>query len=192
MIEIKLNERQLKKLEATLEGTKTKLPREAAIAINATTKKVRSEINKEIRKELATTKKAVDKALKLGDRATPASLQSSVTIKKLRRIPIKDFSARQNRRGVSYRISKTKGRNLAASAFQGPKPGVMKASWKGNAFKRQGKTRLPIVKLFGPSAWGVFVKNGKTSPMQKLAAKELQKQMDRRIRLQLLKKQGAI
>ena len=68
----------------------------------------------------------------------------------------------------------------------------MKASWRGNAFIRVGKTRLPIRKLLGPSPWGVFVVGKKIGPSAQQIEAELKKQIDRRIRFILLKQSGAI
>lgn len=192
MLQIEIPRDQIKRLEQAIAGTKKKLPKELAIAVNATAKKTKGAISKEIRNELATKKTAVDKTLKIKTKATASSLSSTVRVEETRRIPLRDFGARQTKRGVSYKISKTTGRKTVLGAFQGPKPGVMKASWKGNVFKRAGKARLPIVKLMGVSPWGVFVKKGLTQPSIAEATAELKKQIERRIRFINLKKSGDI
>ena len=58
-----------------------------------------------------------------------------------------------------------------------------------HVYKREGKKRLPIQKLHGPSPWGITVKN----KLDKLIAgrdvePELIKQIDRRIRAVNFKK----
>jgi len=74
----------------------------------------------------------------------------------------------------------------------GPRPGANKASWRGNAFKRVGKSRLPIQIQKGPSPWGVFVKREMTKQVEATANAELKKQVERRIRFINLKKTGAV
>lgn len=182
----------VKELQAALEGTSKKLPQELKIAVNATAKKTRTSMSREVRKELATKAKSVNKVINIVSKATAQNLTSTVRLSKTKRIPLRDFGARQVRKGVSYKISKTKGRQLAGSAFQGPRPGAIRAKWKGRVFKRVGKSRLPIVQLYGPSPWGVFVKRQLRSPVVHDSNTELAKQVQRRVRFNTLKKQGLI
>lgn len=60
------------------------------------------------------------------------------------RIPLKRFAARQTKKGATYRIQKTGGRKTVAGAF-------IVETMGGHVFRRKGKTRMPIAKLFGPS-----------------------------------------
>jgi hypothetical protein len=182
----------VKELKAAIDGTKKKLPRELKIAVNATAKKTRTMMSREVRKELATKAKAVNKTINIVSRATEISLSSTVRLSKTKRIPLRDFGARQTRQGVSYKISKSKGRGMVPGAFQGPKPGVMNTKWRGRVFKRVGKSRLPIAQLFGPSPWGIFVKRQLRTPVVRDGNAELSKQIQRRVRFNLLKRQGLI
>lgn len=96
-------------------------------------------------------------------------------LKKSGRVSLREFGARQTARGVSYRIGKSGKRGFIASAFQGPKPGMMFTKYEGTVFKRIGakkkmtkgsyigKLRQPITKIWGPSTWGAFT-GGKTKP----------------------------
>ena len=192
MINFAIDNAQTLRLERALGEKAKRLPIELKIAVNATAKKTKPAISKEVRKELAAPAKAVNQTISIQSKATNTEASAKVLVKKTRRIPLRDFGARQNKRGVSYRISKSQGRKTIYGAFQGPKPGVMKTSWKGNVFQRVGKSRLPIVKLYGPSPWGVVVKKKLKPVVQKDAKKELRKQIERRIRFQNLKRSGAI
>lgn len=192
MIEVDLPLRELARLERAVKESGRKLPQEVAVAINATAKKVRSEVNKGIREELAVKKKDIDKTLQITLKATRHTHGAEVTLAKSRRIPLRDFGARQTRAGVSAKISKTRGRKTILGAFQGPKPGLVKASWRGHVFSRLGPGRLPIVKLFGPSPWGVYIKRGQERATKKLVEAELRKQLQKRIRFNVLKASGAI
>ena len=192
MIQFALDKAQIARLDKALGDKRKRLPRELKTAINATAKKTKTTISKSIREELATKAAAVNKTIAIKSQATETSASATVVVKKTGRISLRDFGARQNKKGVSYRVSKSQGRKLAPGAFQGPKPGVMKSSWQGRVFKRAGKARLPIQQLHGPSPWGVVVKGKMESVFQKDANAELRKQIERRIRFIRLKNSGTI
>jgi hypothetical protein len=91
---------------------------------------------------------------------------ASIRLRESDRLSLRYFGATQNNKGVTYKMAKGQGRGFIAGAFQGPRPGAVKASWKGNVFKRVGKNRLPIQKLMGASAWGTFVVKGMYKPTE--------------------------
>lgn len=192
MLKISVDMDQMVRLRKLLNQNDKRVSREVAIAINATSKTVASDIAKEVTKELATPQKTVKEQVRKGSRATAEKLGTTVTLRKSARLALRNFGARQNKKGVTYKISKTKGRKLIPSAFQGPRPGAVKVSWRGNVFIRAGKERLPIVKLSGPSPWGVFVKGGRDPVVRRDARKELRKQIEKRLRYLKLKQEGTI
>lgn len=187
MINLTFDTKDLQRLEKATRESRRKLPRELSIAINATAKKASLEMSKEVRTELAASAKAVKTALKITRKAEPNSLGSTVTLKRQNRIPLRDFKANQTRTGVAYRISKTDGRKTVAGAFQGPTPKARLARWRGHVFKRKGRARLPIIKLFGPSPWGVFVNRKMDKPVAARVEQELSKQINRRIQFNVFK-----
>jgi len=194
MIGFTVQQRRVNELSKVLKGSDKKVRRQLAIAVNATSKKTQGGIAKEVAKELATAQKNIKKTIKIKKKAdgkdkVPSAVVSQTQTK---RIPLRDFGARQTKKGTSYKVSKSKGRKTINGAFQGPKPGVMKSSWRGRVFKRVGKARLPIQQLFGASPWGVFVKNDMKKPIVKESKRELIKQIERRIRFMKLKESGAI
>ncbi len=196
MIAFTVNARKIKELEKLLNGNQKKLRRELATAVNATARKTQSLMAKQIGRELSTAQKNIKQTIAIVKKATPTgeakSPSATVRQSKTKRIPLRDFGARQNKSGVSYKISKTAGRKQVKGAFQGPKPGTMKASWRGRVFKRTGASRLPIVQLFGPSPWGVFAKKKLKRPTVQDSRVELMLQINRRIRFLKLKQSGAI
>lgn len=188
---IKIDNTQIEKLKKVLNASPAKLTKELTIAINETQKKVLRTVVKPVAGELAVPQKVIKSSIK-GKRSKQKELQASVTVVKTARISLREFKPKQNKKGVAYKISKTRGRKFIPGGFQGPKPGVIKISWRGNVFKREGKSRLPIHKKSGPSVWGVYVKSKKDRRLRKDARKELKKQIQRRIRFQKLKQSGAI
>lgn len=192
MITVTIDPRQIAAMKAVIENTGRKLRKELSIACNQTANKSRSIIAREIGKELATAQKNIRTVIRLSKKASPTDATSTVEVRKESRISLKEFGARQTKKGVSYKVSKTKGRKTVLGAFQGPKPGMINVRTKGNVFKRVGKSRLPIVKLMGPSAWGVFVVGKKQGPSTQEIEAELKKNIDRRIRFIKLKASGEI
>lgn len=170
------------------ENLRRNLPKEFAIVNGKTAKRGRSITAKEVTQELAVTQKVVRQHTKVRKK----DIASILDISKSKRMGLRHFKARQTKKGVSYRISKTKGRKFIPSAFQGPAPGRMNVKWKGNVFKRKGKARLPLVHVRGPSPWGVVLKGKKLKPIIKQMQAELSKQARERIRYLKLKRSGAI
>ena len=153
-----------------------KLRRETATAINATAKRTINMLSKEIGKELATPQKAIKTTIKVASKASQNKLGATVRQRPTSRVSLKEFSARQTKKGVSYRISKTKGRKTVPGSFIVGKLG-------NHVYKRKGNASLPITKLKGPSPWGVTVKNKLDELVaQRDVEPELLKQIDRRIR----------
>lgn len=192
MIEIQINAKQLKRLREAVGKSKKSIKKELAGAINATSKKTKLQVGRDIRKTVNLKKDEAEKPLSIRSKATETNLVAVVSLKKTRRLGLRHFGARQDKRGVSYKIGKTGGRSRVDGAFQGPRPGVMKMSWKGNAFKRVGKERLPIVMLKGVSAFGAYAKNDLEGPQVKEINAELSKQMERRINLNILRANGLV
>jgi len=189
---VTIDNAQIARMKAAIENTGKQLRKELAVAVNATAAKSKSIIAKQIGKELAVAQKDIKTTISQSRRAGELDISATVEVKKEKRLGLNKFGARQTKKGVSYKVSKSRGRSFIEGAFQGPKPGLMKASWRGNVFKRAGKSRLPIVKLKGPSTWGVFVVGKKIGPSAAETEAELKKQVDRRIRFLLLKQAGTI
>jgi len=192
MIAIDIDAKKLKELLAATKKAGKSFPKELAQAINQVSKKTRVDIGRDIRKTVALKKADSEKPIKVLSTATTGKLSATVRLNKTRRLGLNAFGARQDKSGVSYKISKNGGRKRVAGAFQGPRPGVMKVSWRGNAFKRVGKARLPIRKLRAVSAWGAYAKNDLSGPQVKAIEAELAKQMERRIKLNILRANGLV
>lgn len=192
MIAIEINQTQLKRLIDATTKAKKKFRKELAAAVNAVSKKTRLDMGRSVRATVNMKKDESEKPISVRSSATEQNLSAVVTLKKTPRLGLRHFGAKQNKKGVTYKISKSGGRSLAPGAFMGPKPGAVKTSWKGNAFRRVGKGRLPIIQIKGVSAYGVYVKNSLTGPQLKVIAEELSKQMERRINLNVLRASGLV
>ena len=192
MMAIEINAEQLKRLSHAAIGAKKSLTKELAAAINAVSKKTKLEMGREIRATVNLKKDEAEKPLSIRAAASPQSLQAVVSLKKTPRLGLRHFGARQDKRGVSFKISKRGGRGRVDGAFMGPKPGAVKTSWRGNAFKRVGSGRLPIIQIKGVSAFGAYVKNNLAGPQVEAVNAELTKQIERRINLNVLRANGLV
>lgn len=174
-----------------LESLGLNLTREIEIINFKVAKKAKSFVAKQVTKELAVTQRDVKALLTVHKKArSPAASGASenaseLELVKTARLPLKRFKPRQTRKGVSYRISKSKGRRTAPSAFTATTLG-------GHVFAREGKDRKPIRKLYGPSPWGVHVINDQSDAVVPLINGELRRQMNDRLRYQNLKQSGVI
>jgi hypothetical protein len=193
-ITITMQTAQIKRLLDAVDGDVKNLKKQLVTAVRATGRYTVSQMAKSVYDEINATQKVIKKSIKIKAEPTPERPRAVIEMKKEARIPLRDFKARQTAGkkatkkkaavggGVTYRIKRGGKAGFVAGGFQGPKPGAMNAKWKGRVFKRVGKARLPIVQLFGPSPWGVFVKKKKAEPISEEAERRLVNEIARRVR----------
>jgi hypothetical protein len=182
----------IKGLEQALKGTSKQLPRELMIAVNATAKKVRTGMGRQVREELTVKAKDLKPILKVRKKANRSQISALVRLDKTKRLSLKAFGVRQTRAGVSFKISKRTGRKTVRGGFMGPKPGRPAARLGGHAYIRRGPARYPIVRMHGASPGGAYEKQNMRPRTINDGATELAKQVQRRVRFNTLKKQGLI
>jgi DNA-binding transcriptional regulator YiaG len=149
LVEIKYPDNKLKQLEKMFAQTARAVPRVIMRGINRTVTPARTQISRELRKEINI--KAGDLNEKINvRRATMSRWEARIELSTYR-IPLLDFGARQTAEGVTYKIKKSGARELIPSAFIA----TMSSGHRG-VFKRLYKQRLPIQEKFGPSIGIVF------------------------------------
>lgn len=183
---VAVDQAMAKRVSKIIENLGFNARKELRIAVSKAARKVESAAAKKIQSELATTQRAIKKQIERKD--YKGNALSAVTIKRSARISLKEFNAKQVEQskkqmgGVTYRISKTKGKKTLPHAFMGPRFGVSAIKLKGHVFHRKGKSRLPIVKLHGPSPWGVFTKGGMVQPTVDVGQNMLEDEIIKRVR----------
>lgn len=158
-----------------------KVPTAAARALNKTIGNVRTVASKAIREERALSAKVVRDALTV-QRATRTKLVASLTASG-RPIPLRDYQARAGKRGVTVKVSPGKRKLVVVGgnkAFEIEKLGK-------HIFVREGNTRLPIKKLFGPSIPATFLKDKVVAAMAKAGAENWQKRFTEELQFELSK-----
>lgn len=143
-ITLRLNSADVQRTIARLRDV---APQRIARSLNRAGVSARTVIVREIAKDMAITQNAVKKHVVTRD-ARPDKLHVSIEISGAR-ISLKEFGARQTRRGVTANTGR--GRQLYPSTFI--------VARNGHVFKREGRARLPIVKLHGASLPHVFDKH---------------------------------
>lgn len=192
MIAIEIDAKQLKRLRGAVGRAGKKFPRELAAAINSTSKKTRLSIGRRVRETVNIKKAVAEKPIKIKRTATSESLVGVVSIDKERRAGLQEFAARHDKRGVSYKIDKRSGRKRINGAFMGPRPGTLAPKLNGGVFKRATKMRHPIIKLYGVSPFGAYAKNRYEKIEIQFINKYLQREIDRRIKLNILRAEGLV
>lgn len=118
-------------------------------AINKTARSVRKEASIGIREDLALKSSTVKEYMRLEKARREASPRAIIEVDE-KPIPLKKYSARQIRKGVSVRVTKSGGRKKILHAF-------IVNVLKGNVFLREEDAdRLPIHKKWGPSIYKKF------------------------------------
>jgi hypothetical protein len=120
-------------------------------ALNKTAGNVRTAASVAIRAKRSLSAKTVRQAFSI-KQANPNRLVATLAITG-RSVPLKDYKARQTKRGVT--VSVTPGsRKLIEHA--GNRAFIINRIG-GHVFARQGKARLPVKKLYGPSLPATFL-----------------------------------
>lgn len=145
-------------------------------ALNKTAVAVRAEAVRVIRRGRQVKAGTIREAIAIR-RANKALMVAEVIVSG-RPIPLRDFAARQTRRGVTVNVSGR--RKLIPGAFQ-----VMKIG--ANVFIREGKKRLPIRKLYGPSLPSVFNADAIQKAVERMALDTLRKRFNEEVRYELSK-----
>jgi len=181
-----------------LEQLANSLPKQLGIVTWKTAKKGKSFIAKSVTEELAVTQKVIKPFLHLQTKKI-GKTRSSLTLFKSKRMSLRHFKPKQTGVGVSYKISKRGGRQIIPHAFMGPKPGVIAPRLGGNVWLREGARKAKGAPGLsqrirragaGPSPWGVFVLQKKSTALSKLLREEMRKQLAERLRIIKLKIPG--
>lgn len=170
-VDIEVDESKLKAVERQVRGIPGAMNRIMPPAINRTATTARVTTAQAIAGQIKWAVSTVKKGIKIiKARRGLWKARVSVTTK---RIPLIHFGTRQTQKGVSYQISKSKGRKTIAGAFKQTMPTTGPKQKKGHkgVFMRKGKAktstgldtkgrprkgRLPIRELYGPSLGIVF------------------------------------
>jgi len=204
MSAITIDSSQFNRLATAVAAAGKSLPKELAAAVNATVKDAEIKMARDIGSEITMKIGDIKKNIKTPRKATAANTEGIVSLSWSRREGLENFKAKLIKAGVSYKISKKSGRGFVAGAFMGPKPGMLAPKLYGGVYmrvgpkrtftkgRRQGKQGQLIVRLFGVSPAGVFLKNKYNDVLPGFIQEKLKAQLDRRINLNVLRANGLV
>jgi hypothetical protein len=177
---IKLDLAEIKQMERRVR--KGAVPKAAARAINRVAESVRADVVRRMRQHRGLKARTIREALTIR-RAGATQLLAEVIASGLP-IPLREYSARQTRKGVTVMVNPTRGRKLIVS--KGNKAFTIGKFGK-HVFVRQGSKRLPIKKLFGPSIPATFLRKQIVEAMNEVAAREWPKRFAHELERELAK-----
>jgi len=147
--------------------------------LNKTAANVRTSASTAIRQRRALSAKVVRDAMAIR-KANAQRLISSIVVTG-RPIPLRDYKARQTKKGVTVAVTPGK-RKLVE--HRGNKAFVI-GKLSGHVYARQGSDRLPIKKLFGPSLPSTFVQTEVRSAWTATAQEAMPKRLAEEVRFEL-------
>jgi hypothetical protein len=137
-MKIQIDAREIADLGQLFASAGKQAPKVIARALNHTGAVATTQVKRALVKQVGVKSGAVNAALRQV-RATPAELTFELRSSG-KHLGLKDFGARQTKRGVS--AAPWRQRRVFPRTFMGP---------GGHVYKRTSKKRLPIEKLWGPS-----------------------------------------
>lgn len=172
-IVITVDSAQLAEMIERLEPRRARMA--LSVAVNDTARQTRAEARKRVAKESSIKAGTVAKGLTINPHSSPSTLSATV-IGSGRPISLKEFGARQNRKGVSARVWGR--RQLYPGSF-------IVESLGGHVYHRLTRRRLPIEKMWGAGIAQVMAQEHVSSVIvqhgQDRLQKNTQRQLDRYI-----------
>lgn len=182
---VTINERDQRLLLEMVGRDPKQYRRHLGAAVSRASRQVRTFISDRIRKKVHLRKSTVDRRIIFRNINSGQQVGIDVIVQETKRIPLKEFQARQTRRGVSYRLSKDRPRAVIRGAFG---PNIDKLG--RHVYVRAGRKRFPIIKQYGISPWGVVVKGGIVQEAVAAARRFLDEQVSDRIRFLQIRQTG--
>lgn len=197
MINFKLHDNAMRRLQKTLEDTPKEIPKRVASAINKTSKKHLNQISKKLREYVKVSAKGSKRSLSINRKAkAPYRLRGGVRVKKLYRPSLKYFGARQTKKGVNYQIDKGEKRfikgafgpkidKLNNNVFVRKNPYVKNPKHKPS-IRKANRELSPVFR--GARMFDVYRRHRLERWSRKMVRKELTFQIDQQIKYVLFKR----
>ena len=188
-ISLRPDKRAMRRLEKELKDVPKQFNKLAVRAINKTAKKHATAVKKKLRTYVRVKQASLKDIVYVSSIARGEILNARVTVSKTARPSLKAFGAKQNKKGVSYKISKSE-RGFRKGHFIG------RGKLNGHVYKRRfdyvpnpdgdaalrRKNRMVGQKRKGPTMISVFEKNKMARWSNKAIRKEFANQIDIQIR----------
>lgn len=202
------DEAQLKRVSDALEGDRRAVFDVVRKASTRSANVGRTFVGRQLRKELNIKKGDLERTAhgrsqpllfvtRVKEDSGRQSAFSKITLSEAGRPPLKLFDAQQLKSGVSYEIKPRGGRSRAAHAF-GPNIPKLKrhvfvrTKEKTRAKKgiRRGRRVHKILKLYGASPWGAFIKRNLGPEAQRVVAEKFKERVEHELTRELARRRG--
>jgi hypothetical protein len=150
-------------------------------ALNKVADNVRVGASRAIREKRALSAKTVRESMQIR-KATRTDLKSTLVVTG-RPIPLREYKARPTRAGVTVEVTPGDRKLIE---HQGNKAFIVEGLGK-HVFAREGGSRLPIKKLFGPSLPATFVSEQVERQWVEIAKDSMIKRMSDEVRFELIR-----
>ena len=195
MLEIRYDNKKIKQLERELRGfPKNSLPKVMSRGLNRTATEARTKVSRMLSREIGLKVRDVRERVSL-KRASYRNWRSAVTISR-KRVPLIRFSARQTKKGVTYKRGNKRVliRHAFVATMSSGHEGVFLRKRLGGT-PRPGEStgilspddmvgRLPIQELRGPSLGQVYTgAQEKANAIHRESMQKLEKNINDQIRL---------
>ncbi len=141
-----------KQFQKALKSTETQVNRKAQQALNRTLTRSRTQMTNAIGEKLNLKKKTIRDMISLQKANKNTGLIGRLVVKN-KLIPLIEYKAKQNRKGVSFKLYRSRPRQLIRHSFI-----MLDKRGRDTVFKREGRARLKIKPLYGTIIHDVAVK----------------------------------
>ena len=149
-MKVTIDEKSLKAAAHILRAIPRSVPRAFRRAINRSVDSAATDIKRKVSDEITMKKGVIAKSL-IKKKASFSNMTGTIAAKDYRPGLLEFPGTKQNKRGITYRISKTAGRKKILHGFIA----VMPSGHRG-VFLRKDVTRLPLQAPRGPSIWHII------------------------------------
>lgn len=143
MIAVNVSLAGQKQFQRTLAGLASSIEKKTQQALNRTLQRARTQMTNAVGEKLNLKKKTIRELTSI-QRATKVTGLIGKLIVKNQPVSLIEFNAKQNRKGVSFKVFKNRSRQLLKHAFI-----TSDAQSRETVFKRESTARLKIKPLYG-------------------------------------------
>jgi hypothetical protein len=145
LIAINVNFSGHKQFQRTLSSLDASINKKTQQALNRTLQRARTQMTNAVGEKLNLKKKTIRELTSIQRATKITGLIGSLTVKN-KPVPLIEYKAKQNRKGVSFKVFKGRSRQLIKHAFV-----TTDSRNRQTVFKRDGEARLKIKPLHGTS-----------------------------------------
>jgi hypothetical protein len=151
LIAVNVNFSGHKQFQRTLSSLNVSVNKKTQQALNRTLQRARTQMTNAVGDKLNLKKRTIRELIHIQRATKITGLIGSLTVKN-KPVPLIEYKAKQNRKGVSFKVFKGRSRQLIKHAFV-----TTDSHNRQTVFKREGEARLKIKPLYGTRVTDVAI-----------------------------------